>query len=258
MSEQRRTYAPVSPNLQAIQTAATPPNIPPLQQAYYPASSISTPQSNSYLSASNVPLQSPYQPPYRQAYQPPSLQFGQSTILSGTDEEMEQDQDHHTAKPSQRAKRGRKPKVKPEDSLLPDEPTEPVKPYPGQVEGIVVKNKFPTARIKRIMQADEDVGKVAQVTPTAVNKALELFIVDFVLRSVEVAKSKGQKKVTTQHMKHVVTSEERFDWCKEFVGKIPDPPEKRGAGDDEEGGGPKRKRAGGGSRRVKTKDSDDD
>jgi hypothetical protein len=36
--------------------------------------------------------------------------------------------------------------------------------------GIEVKTKFPVARIKRIMQADEDVGKVAQVTPIAVCK----------------------------------------------------------------------------------------
>lgn len=33
-----------------------------------------------------------------------------------------------------------------------------------------IKTKFPVARIKRIMQADEDVGKVAQVTPVAVCK----------------------------------------------------------------------------------------
>ena len=42
------------------------------------------------------------------------------------------------------------------------------KPAPGVEEGIEVKTKFPVARIKRIMQADEDVGKVSQVTPTAV------------------------------------------------------------------------------------------
>lgn len=42
------------------------------------------------------------------------------------------------------------------------------KPAPGVEEGIEVRTKFPVARIKRIMQADEDVGKVAQVTPTAV------------------------------------------------------------------------------------------
>ena len=46
---------------------------------------------------------------------------------------------------------------------------------PGEIGpslGIEVKTKFPVARIKRIMQADEDVGKVAQATPTAVCKLL--------------------------------------------------------------------------------------
>lgn len=33
---------------------------------------------------------------------------------------------------------------------------------------ITIKNHFPVARIKRIMQADDDVGKVAQVTPVVV------------------------------------------------------------------------------------------
>jgi len=37
-------------------------------------------------------------------------------------------------------------------------------------EHIDVKTKFPVARIKRIMQADDDVGKVAQVTPVVVCK----------------------------------------------------------------------------------------
>lgn len=53
----------------------------------------------------------------------------------------------------------------PEEPVQPA-PEEPVKSRPG--EGIEVKTKFPVARIKRIMQADEDVGKVAQVTPIAV------------------------------------------------------------------------------------------
>lgn len=46
-------------------------------------------------------------------------------------------------------------------------------PAPGEVEGVDVKTKFPVARIKRIMQADEDVGKVSQVTPTAVCKSYQ-------------------------------------------------------------------------------------
>lgn len=34
-------------------------------------------------------------------------------------------------------------------------------------------SKFPVARIKKIMQADEDVGKVAQATPVAVCECLD-------------------------------------------------------------------------------------
>lgn len=41
-------------------------------------------------------------------------------------------------------------------------------PHVPSTAHIEVKTKFPVARIKRIMQADEDVGKVAQVTPIAV------------------------------------------------------------------------------------------
>lgn len=60
---------------------------------------------------------------------------------------------------------GRKRKPKVEEELCD-------KLAPGVEEGIEVKTKFPVARIKRIMQADEDIGKVAQVTPTAVCKSL--------------------------------------------------------------------------------------
>lgn len=41
---------------------------------------------------------------------------------------------------------------------------------PPNIDSIIIKNHFPVARIKRIMQADDDVGKVAQVTPVVVCK----------------------------------------------------------------------------------------
>ena len=64
--------------------------------------------------------------------------------------------------PPTRGRKPKKPKIEVEQKYE--------KPAPGVEEGIEVKTKFPVARIKRIMQADEDVGKVAQVTPTAVCK----------------------------------------------------------------------------------------
>jgi hypothetical protein len=46
----------------------------------------------------------------------------------------------------------------------------PVAPAPTSTspEDINITVHFPVARIKRIMQADDDVGKVAQVTPVVV------------------------------------------------------------------------------------------
>jgi hypothetical protein len=92
-----------------------------------------------------------------------------------------------------------------------------------------VKTKFPTARIKRIMQADEEVGKVAQQTPIAVGKALELFMVALVTKSAEVAKEKNSKRVTAQMLKHVVESDEQWDFLRDIVSKV-DTEEKAGKG----------------------------
>ncbi|KAL2205059.1 hypothetical protein CC79DRAFT_1399253 [Sarocladium strictum] len=83
-----------------------------------------------------------------------------------------------------------------------------------------VRTKFPTARIKRIMQADEEVGKVAQQTPIAVGKALEMFMVQMVLTSADVAKEKGSKRVTAQMLKQVVETDEQWDFLRDIVSKV--------------------------------------
>ncbi|ROT35941.1 histone-fold-containing protein, partial [Sodiomyces alkalinus F11] len=75
-----------------------------------------------------------------------------------------------------------------------------------------VKTKFPTARIKRIMQADEEVGKVAQQTPIAVGKALELFMVHVVTKSAEIAREKNSKRVTAHMLKQVIQSDGQYDF----------------------------------------------
>ncbi|KAK5157180.1 hypothetical protein LTR04_005500 [Oleoguttula sp. CCFEE 6159] len=120
--------------------------------------------------------------------------------------------------------------------------------------GIEVKTKFPVARIKRIMQADEDVGKVAQVTPVVVSKALELFMIALITRSAAAAKQRASKRVTAAHLKHAVLSDDRFDFLGDIVGKVADAPSasKDEADTDEAvaaegsgGAGAKKKRAGG-------------
>jgi Dr1-associated corepressor len=72
------------------------------------------------------------------------------------------------------------------------------------------------------MQADDEVGKVAQQTPIAVGKALELFMVALVSKSAEVARERSSKRVSAQMLKHVVESDDQWDFLREIVSKVPD------------------------------------
>ena len=89
-----------------------------------------------------------------------------------------------------------------------------------QIEPSPVKTKFPTARIKRIMQADEEVGKVAQQTPIAVGKALEMFMVALVTKSADVAREKSSKRVSAQMLKQVVESDDQWDFLRDIVSRV--------------------------------------
>jgi histone H3/H4 len=104
------------------------------------------------------------------------------------------------------------------------------------IEPSPVKTKFPTARIKRIMQADEEVGKVAQQTPIAVGKALELFMVALVTKSAEVARQRSSKRVSAQMLKQVVESDDQWDFLRDIVGKV-EGEEKKGGGSQSQGRG---------------------
>ncbi|KAK1674612.1 hypothetical protein BDP55DRAFT_553985 [Colletotrichum godetiae] len=98
---------------------------------------------------------------------------------------------------------------------------------PPPIDPSPVRTKFPTARIKRIMQADEEVGKVAQQTPIAVGKALEMFMIAVVSRSAEIAREKNSKRVTAQMLKQVIETDGQYDFLADIAAKVGDE-EKRG------------------------------
>ncbi|KAB8208065.1 histone-fold-containing protein [Aspergillus parasiticus] len=125
--------------------------------------------------------------------------------------------------------------------VLPEEP-----PQPNPTASVEVKTKFPVARIKRIMQADEDVGKVAQVTPIAVSKALELFMISLVTKAAKEAKDRNSKRVTASHLKQAVAKDEVLDFLADIIAKVPDQPAGRKHDDDgsDQNEQPKRKRGG--------------
>ncbi|KAH9961782.1 histone-fold-containing protein [Russula dissimulans] len=83
--------------------------------------------------------------------------------------------------------------------------------------------KFPVARIKKIMQKDEEVGKVAQATPIVISKALELFLQLVVDEAARVTTARGSKKVEAYHLKHAIEKTEMLDFLKELVEGVSDP-----------------------------------
>lgn len=143
------------------------------------------------------------------------------------------------------------PMVKDEDEELPD-PT----------LGVALKTSFPVARIKRIMQADEDIGKVAQVTPHVVSRALELFMIKLISASAEEAKGgaagKGPKRVLAQHMKKAAKADSHFDFLDTIMEKVPDAPTGKAGATKKEAGSESEEEKKPKKKSKKRKDSGDD
>ncbi|XP_010906413.1 uncharacterized protein [Elaeis guineensis] len=92
--------------------------------------------------------------------------------------------------------------------------------------------RFPASRIKKIMQADEDVGKIALAVPVLVSKALELFLQDLCDRTYGITLQRGMKTMSALHLKQCVHSFNVFDFLKDIVSKVPDMGSSDPGGDD--------------------------
>merc|ERR1712018_809744 len=82
--------------------------------------------------------------------------------------------------------------------------------------------RFPPARIKKIMQTDEDVGKVAQPVPVIISRALELFVENLLKKANDITSQRGARTLTPSHLKMCIKSEKRFDFLQELVSSVPD------------------------------------
>ncbi|CRK92630.1 CLUMA_CG006164, isoform A [Clunio marinus] len=82
--------------------------------------------------------------------------------------------------------------------------------------------RFPAGRIKRIMQADEEVGKIAQAVPVIISRTLELFVESLLTKSSSITSSRNAKTLSPSHLKQCIMSEQRFDFLKDLVKSVPD------------------------------------
>ncbi len=73
------------------------------------------------------------------------------------------------------------------------------------------RTRFPVSRIKKIMQADESVGKIAQTTPAVVSRAIELFLEGMVLRA---AAEDSTMRITPGALKRMVMAADEYDFLR--------------------------------------------
>jgi hypothetical protein len=72
------------------------------------------------------------------------------------------------------------------------------------------------------MQADEEVGKIAQAVPVIISRTLELFVESLLTKSSQITNSRNAKTLSPTHLKQCIMSESRFDFLKDLVKNIPD------------------------------------
>lgn len=101
--------------------------------------------------------------------------------------------------------------------------------------------RFPPARIKKIMQTDEEIGKVAAAVPVIISRALELFLESLLKKACQVTQSRNAKTMTTSHLKQCIELEQQFDFLKDLVASVPD---MQGDGEDNHLDGDKGSRRG--------------
>jgi len=82
--------------------------------------------------------------------------------------------------------------------------------------------RFPPARIKKIMQTDEEVGKVASAVPVIISRVLELFAESLLTQANQITMKRGARTLTPSHLKFCIENESKFDFLREMVASVPD------------------------------------
>ncbi|XP_015206504.1 dr1-associated corepressor isoform X2 [Lepisosteus oculatus] len=93
-------------------------------------------------------------------------------------------------------------------------------------------SRFPPARIKKIMQTDKEVGKVAAAVPVIISRALELFLKSLLTKSCQITQSKHSRTMTQAHLRQCIETEKHFEFLKDLMSRappVPSPQEDNGA-----------------------------
>lgn len=77
--------------------------------------------------------------------------------------------------------------------------------------------RFPPSRIKKIMQKDTEVGRIAKAVPVIISRALEMFLKALLTKTCLITQSKLSTVVSLAHMRQCVESERMFHFLKDLL-----------------------------------------
>ncbi|KAI5181526.1 Dr1-associated corepressor [Nematocida sp. AWRm80] len=81
------------------------------------------------------------------------------------------------------------------------------------------KCRFPVARIKKIMQINEEIGKISVSAPIVISHAIELFLIDLLKQLETQAKNKSSKKIVLSHLELCINENPKLDFLKGILPK---------------------------------------
>ncbi|XP_053701908.1 dr1-associated corepressor isoform X1 [Synchiropus splendidus] len=76
---------------------------------------------------------------------------------------------------------------------------------------------FPPSRIKKIMQKDPEVGRIAKAVPVVISRVLEMFIKSLLLKTCLITESKSSGTMSVSHMMQCIESESLFHFLKDLA-----------------------------------------
>ncbi|MEQ2311363.1 DR1-associated protein 1 (negative cofactor 2 alpha) [Ameca splendens] len=86
---------------------------------------------------------------------------------------------------------------------------------PGQKKQYSVR--FPPGRIKKIMQKDTEVGRIAMAVPVIISRALEMFLKSLLTKTCLITQAKFSNILSVAHMKQCIESEKIFHFLKDLT-----------------------------------------
>jgi len=90
--------------------------------------------------------------------------------------------------------------------------------------------KFSAVKIKKIIQGNKDIGKIAHMTPYVISKSLEFLVQDLLEKAVNISKKNGSSKLQSSNIKKIIMNTPEYQFLIPAVKDFPDEPIKKPRG----------------------------